>query len=119
MPLTNQLLAVIHVDQSLNWNTMGGSPLLLLLLRFVLFLLEPPLPMLLFVLIGRDPVKEDHDVLRLGVLDGSLAKGGVAAHVKKTLILLVVLHRFKNISNLVQPLLLPEGLKGHKKRRKK
>ena len=58
--------------------------------------------MLLFVLIGRDPVKEDHDVLRLGVLDGSLAKGGVAAHVKKTLILLVVLHRFKNISNLIQ-----------------
>lgn len=83
---------MFHIDKSFD-GYFGAFPCLLFFrFRLVTLFSEPLFPMFFFVLIGRDPVKEGHDVLRFGIFDGSLAENGIAAHLHETFILFVVLH---------------------------
>ena len=101
--LLHQFLTILHIDQSLNRYLL---PLLFLFLRLrcIFILLKPFFPMLDFILIVLNPVKKSHNILRLKVLDGSLAKNGVTAHINKTLVLLIVLHDSKKyqITNMIK-----------------
>lgn len=69
-----------------------GALLSFLFFGFIGVCGEPLFPVVFLIFVGRDPVEEDHDVLRLGVFDGRFREDGAAAHVDEAFVLLVVFH---------------------------
>ena len=91
----HQFLGLFRLDEGLDGYFLPGPALLFLGFGLILVLLKPFFPVILFVLIGGDPVEEGHDVLGFGAFDGGLAEDGVAAHIEEAFVLLIVLHDSK------------------------
>lgn len=62
---------------------------------------QPFFPVIFLFFIGGDPVKKDHDILRLGVFNGRFWEDGTASHIDQAFVLLVVLHLFSK-NNQIQ-----------------